>query len=56
MIFVFNGLGLPVKDRASVLRESRKAESTLKTAWSVYDAGNAEEAVKAFGKLSKCSL
>lgn len=50
-LFVFNGLDLACKDRASVLRESRKAESTLKGAWSVYDEGNGEEAVKAFGRL-----
>lgn len=53
-VFVFNGLDLACKDKASVIRESRKAENTVKQAWSIYDEGHADESVKAFGKLCKC--
>lgn len=56
-VFVFNGLDLACKDKASIIKESRKAESTLKQAWTIYDEGHGEQAVKAFGKLCKyCEL
>ena len=48
--FVFNGLDLASKDRASVLNESRKATTILDEAWTIYDKGEGENAVIAFGK------
>ena len=52
-IFVFNGLDLACRDRASVLRESRKAANILGDAWSTYDNAKGEEAVNMFGRACK---
>ena len=52
-LFVFNGLDLACKDRASILRESRKASGILESAWSTYDEGKGEAAVSLFGKACK---
>ena len=52
-IFIFNGLELACKDRASVLKESRKMASILSDAWTIYDLGKGEEAVNMFGRASK---
>ena len=49
-VFIFNGLDYACKDRTTILRESRKASSTLNEAWNVYGDGKGEEAVLAFGK------
>ena len=49
-IFVFNGLDHACKDRASILREGLKASAILNEAWTIYDQGKGEDAVKAFGK------
>ena len=51
--FVFNGLDLASKDRASILHESRKAATTLNDAWQIYDKGEGEAAVVGFGKACK---
>lgn len=51
--FVFNGLDLKGRDRASILKESRKATATLASAWEIYDAGDGETAVKRFGAACK---
>lgn len=48
--FVFNGLDVACNDRASILKESKKAASWLGEAWAVYDQGKGEAAVEAFGK------
>src|ERR1700761_4608010 len=53
-VFVFHGLDLPCKDRASVLNESRKSMALLNDAWQIYDQGKGDEAVTAFGKA--CEL
>ncbi|KAK5167721.1 uncharacterized protein LTR77_007420 [Saxophila tyrrhenica] len=49
-VFVFNGLDLACRDRASILRESRKASMSLDEAWQIYDQGRGEDAVLQFGK------
>ena len=51
--FLFNGLDLACKDRASILSESRKASAILHEAWLVYDQGQGEDAVQKFGKACK---
>ena len=48
--FVFNGLDLACRDRASILRGSARATETLESAWRIYDAGKGDEAVSAFGR------
>ena len=55
-IFVFNGLDLACKDRASILRASLKATETLETAWAIYDSGEGDQAVEAFGKACMLTL
>ena len=52
-IFVFNGLDLACKDRASILNESRRASGILNEAWQIYDQGKGEDAVLMFGKACK---
>lgn len=52
-IFVFNGLEIACKDRKSINKESQKAVSTLDEAWRVYDLGQGDSAVVAFGKACK---
>lgn len=47
--FVFNGLEPACRDRANILKASNKASETLDTAWRIYDAGRADDAVAAFG-------
>ena len=50
VIFVFNGLELACRDRASALRESRKAANVLSEAWTTYDNAEGEKAVSMFGR------
>lgn len=52
-MFVFNGLDLACKDRASILRSSLRATENLESAWSIYDSGKGDEAVKAFGRACR---
>ena len=54
--FVFNGLDLASRDRASILHESRKATTTLNDAWQVYDRGEGEGAVAGFGKACESTI
>ena len=49
-LFIFNGLDVACRDRASILGESRKASNVLNEAWQIYDQGRGEEAVLQFGK------
>jgi hypothetical protein len=51
--FVFNGLDLASRDRASILNESRKAAKDLDAAWAIYDSGDGERAVQSFGRACK---
>ena len=51
--FVFNGLDVASKDRASILNESRKAAKDLDAAWAIYDSGDGERAVQSFGRACK---
>lgn len=53
--FVFNGLDLACKDRASILKESLKAAQNLGNAWQIYDEGKGEDSVVGFGKACKWS-
>ena len=48
--FVFNGLDLACKDRATIARDSRLAARSLDEAWSLYSQSRADEAVAEFGK------
>lgn len=48
--FVFDGLDLACKDRASISRESKLAARSLDEAWSLYSQSRADEAVAEFGK------
>lgn len=48
--FVFNGLDLSCKDRATISRESKQAARSLDEAWSLYSQSRADEAVAEFGK------
>lgn len=57
VMFVFNGLDLPCRDRSSIFKASARAAETLESAWRTYDAGRGDEAVNTFGKACKlCSL
>lgn len=53
LVFVFSGMDLACRDRASIFRESRRAERALSEAWSTYDDGRSGPAVEAFGRTSK---
>jgi hypothetical protein len=48
--FIFNGLDLACKDRATIARDSRLAARSLDEAWSLYSQSRADEAVAEFGK------
>ena len=48
--FVFNGLDLACKDRATIARDSRLAARSLDEAWNLYSQSRADEAVAEFGK------
>ncbi|RXK34158.1 hypothetical protein BBD39_06105 [Arsenophonus endosymbiont of Bemisia tabaci Asia II 3] len=48
--FIFNGLDLACKDRATISRESKLAARSLDEAWSLYSQSRADEAVAEFGK------
>lgn len=48
--FVFNGLDLACRDRATVARESRVAVASLDEAWRLYGENKADNAVAEFGK------
>ena len=54
--FVFNGLDLACVDLVNVLRASNKALETLDTAWRIYDAGRADDAVAAFGMACRSNV
>lgn len=51
--FVFPGLDLPSRDRATIFHESQKAAKTLDAAWSIYDQGLGDQAVQGFSKACK---
>ena len=48
--FIFNGLDLACKDRATIARDSRLAARSLDEAWNLYSQSRADEAVAEFGK------
>jgi len=48
--FIFNGLDLACKDRATISRDSRQAARSLDEAWNLYSQSRADEAVAEFGK------
>lgn len=52
-LFTFNGLDIACRDRKSISKESQKAVNTLDEAWRVYDLGQGDSAVVAFGKACK---
>jgi len=51
--FVFPGIDLACRDRASIARESRAAAQSLNEAWNLYSQSKADEAVAEFGKSCK---
>lgn len=51
--FVFPGIDLGCRDRASIARESRAAAQSLNEAWNLYSQSKADEAVAEFGKSCK---
>jgi len=53
-IFIFNGVNIASQDRAAAGKQARKASGTLNDAWSIYDSGQGDGAVAAFGKACKC--
>lgn len=54
--FVFNGLELACRDRASMLADSRKATKILDQAWKDYDDSQGELAVSNFAKACGFAL
>jgi hypothetical protein len=54
--FVFNGLDLACRDRATITRESRLAARSLDEAWRLYSESKADDAVAEFGKSCKATL